>query len=165
MEALLVILAVLLGVGFIGLLLLLARSGKPAEDHGSAFTLRHSPALRIFSIVALFGGGGLFGFWIGIVPPQDAKLAIAFALGAAALAVFGFALLWESYRWKLIVTPAGLDCRSPWKAPRTVPWSDVKSVTWNTLNGWHVVEFTGGSFRVPGIVPGAKRFLQAWSAR
>jgi hypothetical protein len=159
MPTLLVLLAILLAVGFVGLLVLLARRGGPAEDDGATFTLRHSPALRIFSIVALFG------FWAGIVPPQDERLAVAFTLGAAALAASGFALLWESYRWKLTVSPAGLDCRSPWKAPRTVPWSAVQSVTWSPLNGWHVVRFGGGSFRIPGIVPGAGRFLAAWAAR
>lgn len=165
METLLIGLAFLSAVGWIGLLLILARNGKPACDGGSEFTLRHSAALRLFSILALFGGGTVFGFWAAIAPPQDNTLTIAFAAGAMALALFGFALLWESYRWKLTVTPTGLECRSPWKAPRTVEWSEVQSVTYSSLQGWHIVLFKDGdSFRIPGIVPGVWRFLKVWHA-
>jgi hypothetical protein len=163
LPLLLVVLATLITVGWIGLLLMLAKYGKPAEDSGTSFTLRHSAALRYFSILSLFGGGAIFGFWAALVPPQSETLAYAFALGAIALAAFGFALLWESYRWRLRVDAAGLDCRSPWKAPRNAKWNEIKSVNYSKMNGWHVITFADdSSFRVPAIVPGTRRFLDEY---
>src|ERR1700679_114865 len=118
----------LLVIGWLGLLLRVARTGKPAIDNGSSYTLRHSALLRWFSLVALFGGETLFASWVAIVPPRNEMMLWLLGLGAALLGILGVALMWESYRWQMIVTPATLDCRSPWKQRRLVNRSEIASV-------------------------------------
>jgi hypothetical protein len=159
MPLLLTAAAILLGVGWLGLLLMLARKGKPAEETADGFTLRHSPLLRLFSIAALFGGEALVGFWVTLAPPKNMELAWGLAFAALVIAALGFALMWEAYRWRLTVNNAGLDCRSPWKPPRKAAWSEVMRVTYSSMNGWYIVQFHHGSFCVPAIVPGVTRFL------
>src|SRR5262245_2038426 len=109
MPALGLAIAFVIALGWLGLLLHHARRGQPAETRGDSFTLRHSPLLRLFSIAALFGGEALFALWFTLVPPQTPRMAWAIAFGAALLGLLGFALLWESYRWRLTVTPSGVD--------------------------------------------------------
>ena len=46
---------ILIGLGFVGVLLAGGRNNKPFLDQGTTFTLKHSALLRWFSIAAVFG--------------------------------------------------------------------------------------------------------------
>lgn len=163
MIALPLLLAVLLATGFLGLLVLTARNGRPWRVDGQSFTLRHSAVLRWFSIAALFGGVSLFAAWAMIAPPQSAGLLLALVAAATALAVLGLALVWESFQWKLVVSRAGVVCHSPWRGIRRAAWADVVAIDWLSVLGWYVIRFRdGGRFRVPGIVPGYADLMREW---
>jgi hypothetical protein len=160
MPALLLMLAVLIGIGLIGLLLAGGR-GAPARDDGRTVVLRHSPVLRWFSILAVFGGCAGFGLSTALYPPKDPIIQWANIAGVVMLGTFGMVLLWESFKWQLIITPSGLTCRSPWTGGRTLPWSEIESVKYSRLNSWYIVRsHDGKSFRLSIIVPGVKRFLE-----
>jgi hypothetical protein len=158
MPLLFLALAVVLGVGFVWLLFAAARRGVP---HG-ALTFRHGLVLRAFAVFALFGAPTLFGAWAALYPAAAARLAVPLALGAAALGLAGALLCWEAYRFAVTASDAELDCRSPWRGRKVVPWELVTRVEFSAANAWFRLHFAdGGSFRVPAVVPGIGRFLEA----
>jgi hypothetical protein len=72
--------------------------------------------------------------------------------------------VWETTR-SLVVSPAGLDCRSPWKARRFLPWADVRKVTSPQSStslpttGFYVIHAADGwRFFVSGEVQGFQEF-------
>lgn len=157
MPVLLLILALLLGFGFLAVLLRGGR-GQPYRVDGNTIVLRHSPLLRWFSVMALFGGETLFGLWVTILPPETQTQRWLLAGGAMMLGVVGLALVWEAFQWQLTATPTHLDCRSPWKPRIQVARDQITQRRYSRLNGWHVLRFADGrSFRIPCIVPGAIR--------
>lgn len=157
MPALLLILALLLGFGFLTVLLRGGR-GRPYRITGDTIVLRHSPLLRLFSVMALFGGETLFGLWVTILPPETPMQRWLLTGGAMLLGVVGLALVWEAFQWQLTVTPTHLDCRSPWKPRIRVAREQIVGRGYSRLNGWHVLRFADGrTFRIPAIVPGAHR--------
>ena len=136
------------------------RTAVTTSSDGAAFTLRHPALLRWISIAAVFGGTTGFALAGAIAPSPDPVLAGLNVAGVMILGTCGMALLWESFRWSLTVTPQGLECNSPWKPRRMANWGDVTSVTYSRLHHWHVLRFAdGGSFRVPAVVPGVSRLL------
>jgi hypothetical protein len=161
MPVLFLVLALLIGVGFVWVLFASARHGTPSTDPNSgAVMFRHSAALRWFAVFALFGAQLLFGVWIIVYPPQTTQSAIPVAAGALTLGLAGVLLCWEAYRYALIVTEQELDCRSPWRGRQVVPWNLVSRVEFSAANAWFVLRFVGGgSFRVPAVVPGVGSFL------
>ncbi|CAN5569834.1 hypothetical protein BH11PLA2_BH11PLA2_36180 [soil metagenome] len=160
MPALPILLAFILGLGFVGVLLAVGRNNKPFLDQGTTFTLKHSAFLRWFSIVTVFGGTAGFALSTVLFPPTDPLMTWLNTAGVTLLGTCGMALLWESFRWSLTVSPTGLDCQSPWKPRKLAGWSDVTSVTYSKMNSWYIVRFRDGkSFRVPAIVPGVQRFV------
>jgi hypothetical protein len=166
MNVLPFVLAGVLGVGFLGVLLALGRGGEPYRNDGVTVTLRHSALLRWFSIVAVFGGTTGFALAAAIAPPQDAVITWLTTAGVMLLGTFGMALLWESFRWSLTLTPQGLECGSPWKPKRTRTWSDLNRVSYSPLNHWYVLHFTdGGRFRIPTIVPGTLQAVAMCKAK
>jgi len=162
MPVLFLALAVLLGVGFVWLLFATARRGRPAADPATgALTFRHGAPLRWFAVFALFGAETLFGVWAVLYPEQAAKLAVPLAIGAATLGLAGALLCWEAYRFAVAVGPDGLDCRSPWRGRRVVPWAGVARVEFSPANAWFAFRFADGTaFRVPAVVPGIGRLLE-----
>lgn len=162
MPLLFLALAVVLGVGFVWLLFATARRGRPATDPATgALTFRHGTPLRWFAVFALFGAETLFGVWAVVYPPQSPRTAVPLAVGAAALGLAGALLCWEAYRFAVTTSPEGLDCRSPWRGRRVVPWEGIVRVEFSAANAWFAVRFADGrSFRVPAVVPGVGRFLE-----
>jgi hypothetical protein len=155
------ILGVLVAIGFVGVLLQRGRASAPYSIEGPRVMLRHSPLLRWFSILAVFGGNSAMAMILLLTPPKDPNIALAMTAGIAVLSVCGLALLWESFQWMLSFTPERLECRSPWGKRIDAAWSEVDSVTYSSVQSWHVVRFkSGATFRVPAIVPGVGMFLE-----
>jgi hypothetical protein len=167
MPLLFLVLALIVGLGFVWSLFITARRGKPAIDPSTgAMTFRHGWMLRWFAVFALFGAQILLAVWAVIYPPQSAKTAFPVAAAAVVLGVVGALLCWEAYRFALILTAGELDCRSPWKARRVVPWEGVTRVEFSTANAWFVLRFSDGqSFRVPAAIPGVRVFLEECERR
>jgi hypothetical protein len=153
--------AAILSLLYVAALARAGRSAVPAHAAADSYTLRHSPLLRYFSIVALFGGQAGLAIWSIVAPPSTPLMAGLLTAAAVLLGLAGFMLLWESYRWQLRVTATHLECRSPWKPTATRAFGDLARVHYSKAQGWYVLEFAGGArFRVPAVVPGHSRLLQ-----
>ena len=112
-------------IGFLGLLLWAALRGRPAEaptarwSSATASCCAASPcsrplASRSASPSALF------------YPPKNGDDVTAILCLYGLFAALSAPLLWEAMRFSLAVTPAGLDCRSPWRGHRFLAWDEVK---------------------------------------
>lgn len=153
-------------IGFLGLLMWAAQRGRPVAGPGGTLVFRHSLLLRGFSLLMAFG------IPIGITvlmffnPPKN-ESDVGAIIGLYALfGLLSAPLLWESMRFALTVTPAGLDCRSPWRGRRFLPWEDVKEVSYNATNSWFVIRARDGwKFRPSILVPGLAKFLEECEKR
>lgn len=162
MALLFLVLTLLIGVGMLWALISTARRGEPQRDPTGGMVFRHGRLLRWFAVFALFGAEGLLAVWAIIYPPQSPRTAVPLFVGAATLGLLGILLCWEAYRYSLTVTPETLDCRSPWRGRMVLPWAGVTRLSFSAVNAWFVLHFVDGrSFRVPAVVPGIQRFLEA----
>ena len=162
MPYLIVAIMALFGLGFVGLLFVAARRGRPYQHDAATATttLRHGLWLRAFAVFAFFGAELVLCVWLLVNPPPTARLAALPLLGGVVLGLVGILLILEAYRFAVTVSPTGIECRSPWKPRRVVPWGDVESVAFSRANLWFLLKFSsGGSFRVSALVPGVGHFL------
>jgi hypothetical protein len=148
-------------VGFLGLLLWAAQRGKPAVAADGTLIFRHSWLFRGF---ALFGGIGIpLAITVLVIfnPPKKPGDGYAI-LGLYGLFILLSApLLWESWRFAVYVSPQGIECRSPWRPGRFLPWSDIEEVSFQTTNTWFVIRSKDDwKFRIHLMVPGLSQFLE-----
>jgi hypothetical protein len=154
-------------IGFNSLLLVLARQGKAKYDPDRTLVFRHPALFRRCSCFIAF----VIPIAITVLvvlqppPPQDEKEVMAVALLFGLLGIIGAVLLWESFHYRLALTPDGLEC-SPgierslvWGHSRFILWNDVKDVSY--IPGCFVISAVDGwKFRVFTIVPGLNDFLE-----
>jgi hypothetical protein len=70
-------------------------------------------------------------------------------------------LLWESWRFALFVSPEGIECRSPWRPGRFLPWRDIEEVSFSRANSWFVLRSKDNwKFRIHILVPGLSQLLE-----
>jgi hypothetical protein len=147
--------------GFLGLLLWVAQRGRPAADPETGRLLfRHSILFRGFALFAAFGIPLGITVLLLFNPPKKQSEVWAVLGLYVGFAVLSAPLLWESLRFALTVGPEGLDCRSPWRGRRFLPWEEVKEVSYSGMNSWFIIRATDGwKFRVSILVPGLSQFL------
>jgi endonuclease/exonuclease/phosphatase family metal-dependent hydrolase len=166
MPLLVLVLAALLGLGFVWLLFAVARAVPPYRVDGDTIVLRHGQLLRAFAVLAFFGAPMVFGLWILFFPPRSNATLAPIVVAAALLGLAGFLLVWEAFKFQLTVSPAGLDCRSPWKGRFSQTWDQVTALEYSSANAWFTLKFQGGgAFHVSALVPGVSRFLEACEGR
>jgi len=144
------------------LLIWAARREKPTADPVAGTLLfQHSGTFRGISIALTIMMVLFLMFLIFRVPIKTRQDVLAL------LGLFGFCLippvplLWESFRYALIVSPKGLDCRSPWRGRRFLHWKDVEQISYSPINSWFIIRARDGwKFHVGIFVPGLGRFLQ-----
>jgi hypothetical protein len=152
--------------GFLGLLMWVAQRGKPTvsfdpDQIAGTLVFRHSWLFRGF---ALFAGIGIpLAITVLVVfnPPKNPGDVYAI-LGLYGLFILLSApLLWESWRFAVYVSPKGIECRSPWRPGRFLPWRDIEEVSFSPMNSWFVIRSTDGwKFRIHTLVPGLSQFLE-----
>ncbi len=166
MPLLVLFAAALIGLGFVWLLFAVARAAPPYRDDSGTVTLRHGQLLRAFAVLAFFGAPMLFGLWILFFPPRSNATLAPIVVAAALLGLAGFLLVWEAFKFQLTVSPAGLECRSPWKGRFVYSWEQVTALEYSAVNAWFVLKFQGGGeYHVSALVPGVSRFLEACEGR
>jgi hypothetical protein len=146
----------------LGLLLWTARRGRPKVDLSTgALWFRHSVLFRGFAVLAAFGMPlAITALLIFVMPPKNAGDVLAVIAIYALFFVLGGPLLWEASRFALGVSKAGLDCRSPWRASRFVPWTEVTQISYSSINSWFIIRTRDGwKFHVSVLVPGLSEFL------
>jgi hypothetical protein len=164
MPLLILTLCLTLGVGFLMLLASHGRRSQPFHHDAATQTthLRHGRLLRVFAVMVFFGAEFVFGVWLLVYPPTTRSSTFITISLAVVLGVLGLLLIWEAYRFALVISLTSLECRSPWKAPRTFTWSQVTRLEYSRANSWFILRFaTGESFRVSTVVPGVGEFLAA----
>jgi hypothetical protein len=161
-------------VGFLSLLAWAAHRGRPRIDpHTGALLFRHSIVLRGFAFFSAFVIPLGITVLVFFKPPKDEGDVWAILGLYGLFGVLSAPLLWEATRFSLVVSPDGLDCRSPWRPRRFVPWDEVVGLSYSQINSWFVLRTADGwKFRVLGLVPGLSQFLEqverhlpAWALR
>ncbi len=155
----------LLGFGFVWLLFAVARAAPPYRVDGETVVVRHGALLRAFAVLAFFGAPMLLGLWILFFPPRSEATLAPIIVAAVLLGVAGILLVWEAFQFQLTITPAGLECRSPWKGRFSHAWDRVTALEYSAVNAWFVVKFPDGAFHVSTLVPGVSRFLEECEGR
>jgi hypothetical protein len=80
-----------------------------------------------------------------------------YLLGAALFTL----LVWEAGRFYLLVTPAGIEGRSPWRGVRLIPWEEVDAVRYRALTAWFEIRGADGqTIRVPVFAAGLDDLLR-----
>jgi hypothetical protein len=153
-------------IGFLGLLMWAAQRGRPVEGPGGTLVFRHGLLLRGFAMVMAFGIPLGITILVLFNPPKKEGDLTAIVCLYALFGVLSAPLLWEAMRFSLTVSPEGLDCRSPWRGHRFLPWEEVKEVSYNATNSWFVIRARDGwKFRPSILVPGLAKFLEACERR
>ncbi len=161
MPLLVLALVVLIGFGFVWLLVAVARAAPPYRADGATITLRHGQLLRGFALLAFFGAPLLFGLWLIFFPARSQTTLVPVVITVLALAVFALLLVWEAFQFQLTLSPAGLEGRSPWKGRFTHTWPQVTALSYSRTNAWFRLSFAdGGAFHVSIIVPGVAKLLE-----
>jgi len=135
--------------------------GRPKVDpQGGILLFRYSTASRgVAILLALCFALILFvaPFRIPVKDESDAEAMIGMVVVSVALAG---PLLWETMCFSVIVSPEGLDCRSPWRGKSFISWRDVEDVSYGAICKWFIIRTTDGrTFRVPFWVSGISEFL------
>ena len=141
-------------------LLWLARRARPVvDDRTGARVYQYGAEMKAIGWVGAVGFPLVVLFAAVLHPPNDEE--VIYALLCIAFGpVLGVYLLWESLRYRLMVSDDGLDCRSPWRGHRFVPWSEVDRLSYSKALKWFVVHATDGwRFRIPILVNGVPTLL------
>jgi len=137
-----------------------ARKGQPTVGtENGTLMFRYHGLFRGFALVGAFGIPlAIFALGVSFPTREDQLWAI---LGVVALfAGIGIPLWWEATRYALIVSPEGLNCRSPWRGRLFLPWEEVEEVSYSSMNSWFVIQARGRrKFRVPLFISGIPAFL------
>ncbi len=156
-----ILIAFCLEAGF-ALLFYSALRGRPKTDDATGtLWFRHSVLFRGFARFSAFAV--VVSIWaitvLQLKTRQDAVLLIYIA---AFFGTLSGVLLWETSRFALGMSKAGLDCRSPWRASRFVRWSEVEEVSFRSISTGFVIHTKSGwRFHVPTLVEGISEFLQS----
>jgi Bacterial PH domain len=152
----------LIMVGLAGLLALLAwsaRRGRPAAGPGGLL-IRHSTAFRVTALVTALAIPVTLMIAYSILPPvreEGRYVLIAFAVILAVT----LPMFWEAARYYVFADAHGLECRSPWRAPRYFAWDDVREVTFSPATGWFAFRgWDGDRIRVPATAAGVPDLLR-----
>ncbi len=145
---------------FSALLLVAARFGQPlTRIRDGTMLFRHTVLLRGFAIFFAFGVPAGILLLLVLLRPQGDDLWWGFAL-CAMFAAMGLPLWWETTRYALWVSSAGLECRSPWRGQLVLPWSELQELCYSPTNQWFIAKGKGKlKIRVLWYVAGVSDFL------
>lgn len=140
-----------------------AQRGKQVTEAGTGFLVfRYHLILRSFALFMAFGVPiGITALVLAKPPKDESEHQAVFGLYAL-FAALSAPLLWETMRFALVVSPDGLDCRSPWRPRLFIRWEEIKRVSYSPSLSWFVISATGGNtFRLSIFVAGLSSFLEA----
>ncbi|MBY0524144.1 MAG: ABC transporter permease [Gemmataceae bacterium] len=154
-------------LAFMGLLLWAAQRERPVADPvAGTVRIRHSMVFRWFSYFMAFVPPLGITVLLFFNPPR--KDGDVFAIVFLYLLFGGLSapLLWESLCFSVVLSSEGLDCRSPWRGRRFIPWNEVQELSYGAVNSWFIIRTRAGDrFRVSILVPGLKLLLEQFEQR
>jgi hypothetical protein len=154
-------------VALMASLMYFARRDQPiADPSDGAQIVRYSPSSRAFAIIAAFGIPIGISVWVFVEPPPNRREHIAALELYALFACLSAPMLLQYQGFALLVSPEGLDCRSPWRARQFFPWEEIEQLSYNPFFGLFVVCATSDrAFRVPLLVKPLNAFLDECEQR
>ena len=143
-----------------------ARHGLPRPvPGGPARLFRHNGLFRGFALVAAVGLPVGLAALLYSHPPRRSDVPYLVGLNLV-FAVITLPLVWEAGRYYVLATPAGLECRSPWRGVRALAWEDVVEVRYSGTNAWfEFVGRDGDRIRAHAFVGGLGDLLSLAEAR
>ena len=91
-------------------------------------TFTHVLPFKVIALLMLLGMPVAIAFMSRKSPPGDPYvLPLVYSL----FVVLGLPLCWEGLRFAVTISPDGIDCKSPWRRPRSLRWSEVREVAWS----------------------------------
>ena len=151
----------LLMAGFLGLMAWGAATGRPRVDRdGRQLIFSYSGAARFVAFAFAIASTLFCCFLVYKIPIKTQKdVYAAFGLFGLFLGLSG-PLVWEMTRYSIVVSPEGLDFRSPWKPGFSMAWQDVEQVSYNSMCQWFVIRSCyGKKIHVPTWIAGVFDFL------
>lgn len=158
-------LAALFAIGGFWFLLNTSRKQSVPVDDNGRLTLRHGKLFWTYACGLFLGLEILIGS-LALFFPLTSPLANGLLICVAVIAaILGIVLIWDAYRFQMMITSEGLDCHSPWRGPSQIPWNEIQNISFSTANLWFEVKpKTGDTFHVMAIVPGVQQFLASCEA-
>ena len=142
------------------------RAGPTVDPADGTLVFRYPPLLLWGSICLVVGVPVGFTAFLVAHPPRDIDDTFLVILAYALLTAPCVALVWEVLRFRLVVGPDGLDCRSPWRRRRFVRWLDVAHVSFDSPLGHFKIHAADGHVvRLPVLAGGLGSFLGACERR
>ena len=149
----------LIGAAVTGLLMVILRwTVQPlARQRGPRRVLEYGMPMRSLGIaMLLFGGTFLFA---AARSPADQRLLAWISSGV--LAACGFYVFLEVFFVRVEFDDSFIYPFSPWHGGRRIPWSDVVSCNFSSLNQWHVIQTKAhGTLRVSTFLSGTGSLLE-----
>lgn len=135
--------------------------GRREESKDGTFEFRYPPILRLGSLCLAGGILGVVTTTVVISSPRSMS-----DIAAACLTYFLFAtltgsLIWEFFRFRLIVSPDGISRCSAWRRYCFIQWSDITEISFkNSTKGIEVCTKSGPSICLPTLVGRLGVFLE-----
>jgi hypothetical protein len=149
----------IIGAAVTGLLMLvLRRTVLPsARQRGSRRVLEYGLPMRSLGIaMLLFGGVFLFAASRSSIDQRGLAWFVCGVLAVCSLYVF-----LEVFFVRVEFDESFIYPFSPWRGWRSIPWSDVVSCNFSSLNQWHVIRTNAhGTLRVSTFLSGIGSFLE-----
>jgi len=139
-------------IGLLGLMSWAGRQGRPRPAPGSHCHLfQYNALFRSAVYLAAFILPVGLTLLVFLYRPGDEARRFVFGLYLL-VASLSLPLVWEASRFYVLVTPEGLQSRSPWRGTRFFAWDDIGDVGFSKINSWFVFRSVNGEkIRVSGF--------------
>jgi hypothetical protein len=142
-----------------GLVIWAARRADPEVGAGGTILFRYGLLPPGLCLLLPFGMPLVF-VAIGLARPDKVGVGPGLAVGVA-FCLMASPFWWETSRYAMVVSPDGIDCRSPWRGRQFVRWDEVEEVRYSSISSWFVLRPRGHrTFRIPTLVSGLSAFLE-----
>jgi hypothetical protein len=143
--------------------LIRARRERGRPNMSGDVVLEYGRVMKAFPAVMVLLWAILLGSIAFVEPPQasDAGPILGIvALVTALLLPLTIEVRGVGHR----LSSQGIERVSPWSSPATIPWRDVRSVTYDPLSYWFVVDSPRGKVRLSRLLDGLADFQHALEA-
>ena len=137
-----------------------AKRGRPGVDRESGhLTFQHGVGARLFAILLVVTVAAA-----SLLAASKLRMKSPFAVRELSVEAILFFIallyLWRVTRFSIVVSPEGLDFRSPWRRGFFVAWQDIEEVHWSWSElGLVIRSCHGRKINVPHGIAGFRCFL------
>lgn len=144
----------------IALLVLLAAGALEVQSRRGADNSEQSTWVKWGSGLKLVAA---FGVAVMVKIVLDGVAEGAVTRGVIAAAIYGLLavpLFANAFFWRVGFGDYGLDCRSAWRARRSLPWDQITGVSFSkAMRQWKILTATQGIIRINELATGSSRLI------